>query len=78
MRWRLSNFLLKPEIQVAVVEQLGGFPVVGWDTLPAELQEQYTDVITDVVPTWPGGDYGAAMVEGWYNNVATNIDPASD
>jgi putative spermidine/putrescine transport system substrate-binding protein len=73
----LSNFLLTPEIQVAVVEQLGGFPVVGWDTLPAELQEQYTDVITDVVPTWPGGDYGAAMVEGWYNNVATNIDPAS-
>jgi putative spermidine/putrescine transport system substrate-binding protein len=73
----LSNFLLEPEMQVAVVEQLGGFPVVAWDTLPAELQEQYTDVITDVVPTWPGGDYGAAMVEGWYNNVATNIDPAS-
>lgn len=70
----LSNFLLTSEIQVAVVEQLGGFPVVSWDTLPAELQEQYTDVITDVVPTWPGGDYGAAMVEGWYNNVATNID----
>ena len=41
--------------------------------LPADLQTQYTDVITDVVPTWPGGAYGAAMVEGWYNNVATNI-----
>lgn len=73
----LANFLLTPEIQQAVVEQLGGFPAVNWDLLPAELQEQYTSVITDVVPTWPGGDYGAAMVEGWYNNVATNIDPNS-
>lgn len=73
----LANFLLTPEIQVAVVEQLGGFPVVSWETLPPELQEQYTSVITDVVPTWPGGDYGAAMVEGWYNNVATNIDRSS-
>lgn len=73
----LANFLLTPEIQVAVVQQLGGFPVVSWETLPPELQEQYTSVITDVVPTWPGGDYGAAMVEGWYNNVATNIDQNS-
>ncbi|MDX2163203.1 MAG: extracellular solute-binding protein [bacterium] len=73
----LANFLLSEEIQQAIVENIGGFPAVGWDLLPADLQTQYTSVITDTVPTWPGGEYSAAMVEGWYNNVATNIDPAS-
>lgn len=73
----LANYVLSPEIQESVVEVIGGFPAVSWDMLPPELQTAFQDVITDVVPTWPGGDYGAAMVEGWYNNVATNIDPNS-
>jgi putative spermidine/putrescine transport system substrate-binding protein len=74
----LANFVLSEEIQQTVVEQIGGFPAISWEALPADLQNQFTDVITDTVPTWPGGEYGAAMVEGWYNNVATNIDPNSD
>ncbi len=74
----LANYVLSPEVQEAVVESIGGFPAISWEGLPAELQTQFSDVITETVPTWPGGDYGAAMVEGWYNNVATNIDPASD
>ena len=69
----LANFLLTPEIQEHVVNDLGGFPAVSWSMLPADLQTKYTDVITDVVPTWPGGAYGAAEVQGWYDNVATNI-----
>ncbi len=69
----LANFLLTPDMQQQVVEQLGGFPAVSWSMLPPDLQTKYTDVITSVVPTWPGGAYGSAMVEGWYNNVATNI-----
>lgn len=73
----LADFLLSLEMQQTIVEEIGGFPAVAWDLLPAELQSQYTNVITDTVPTWPGGEYSAAMVEGWYNNVATNIDPAS-
>ncbi|MCA0453460.1 MAG: extracellular solute-binding protein [Chloroflexi bacterium] len=73
----LANFVLSPAIQESIVNEIGGFPAVAWSELPEELQTQFTDVITDTVPTWPGGDYGAAMVEGWYNNVATNIDPAS-
>ncbi|MBK8026739.1 MAG: extracellular solute-binding protein [Chloroflexi bacterium] len=73
----LANFMLTVEMQQEIVEQIGGFPAISWDMLPAELQSQYTNVITDTVPTWPGGEYGAAMVEGWYNNVATNIDPSS-
>ena len=70
----LANFVLTPEIQRTVVEEIGGFPGVNWELLPAELQEQFTSVITDTVPVWPGGEYSAIMVEGWYNNVATNID----
>lgn len=73
----LANFVLTPAMQEAIVNSIGGFPAVAWSDLPEELQTQFNDVITDTVPTWPGGDYGAAMVEGWYNNVATNIDPAS-
>jgi putative spermidine/putrescine transport system substrate-binding protein len=73
----LANFLLTTEIQETIVQEIGGFPAISWEDLPAELQTQYTNVITDTVPTWPGGEYTAAMVEGWYNNVATNIDPAS-
>ncbi|MBN8619320.1 MAG: extracellular solute-binding protein [Anaerolineae bacterium] len=73
----LANFLLTSEIQESIVNEIGGFPAVSWEELPADLQTQFTDVITDTVPTWPGGEYGAAMVEGWYNNVATNIDRAS-
>jgi putative spermidine/putrescine transport system substrate-binding protein len=73
----LANFMLTVEMQQSVVESIGGFPAVAWDMLPEELQTQYTDVITDNVPTWPGGEYGALMVEGWYENVATNIDPNS-
>jgi len=73
----LANFVLTPEVQELIVQEIGGFPAVAWDTLPADLQTQFNDVITDVVPTWPGGEYGALMVEGWYNNVATNIDPNS-
>jgi hypothetical protein len=30
-------------------------------------------VIAPSGPSWPGGAYGAEMVKGWYENVATNI-----
>ena len=73
----LANFVLREDIQASVTSEIGGFPAINWDLLPTELQEQFTSVITDTVPTWPGGEYGSAMVEGWYNNVATNIDRSS-
>jgi putative spermidine/putrescine transport system substrate-binding protein len=69
------DFMLSPEMQVSVVKEIGGFPAVGWDQLPADLQSDFTDVITDKVPSWPGGAYDAARNKGWYENVATNIDP---
>lgn len=69
------NFLLSPEMQVSVVKTIGGFPAVNWSLLPSDLQSQFTSVITDNVPNWPGGDYNAARNKGWYEKVATNIDP---
>jgi putative spermidine/putrescine transport system substrate-binding protein len=69
------NFLLSPEIQESVVRDIGGFPAISWSLLPAELQSQYTSVITDNVPNWPGGEYNAARNKGWYEKVATNLQP---
>jgi len=69
------NFMLTQDQQVGVVKSIGGFPAVDWKTLPQELQTQYTNVITSNVPFWPGGAYSAARNQGWYEKVATNIQP---
>ncbi len=74
----LANFVLTPEMQASVVQDIGGFPAVSWDVLPAELQAEFSDVITSQVPFWPGGDWSAAMNDGWYENVATNVLRESD
>lgn len=74
----LYNFLLTPEIQETIVREIGGIPAVSWDQLAVELQQEYTNVIVDNIPSWPDGAYSAVLVEGWYENVATNIDLASE
>jgi putative spermidine/putrescine transport system substrate-binding protein len=71
------NWFLTPEAQALVVEVIGGFPAIAWEQLPTELQERFNSVITDNVPTWPGGDYNPPLTELWYETVATNIDPNS-
>lgn len=71
------NWFLSPEAQALVVEVIGGFPAIAWDQLTPELQERFNSVITDNVPTWPGGDYNPPLTELWYETVATNIDPNS-
>jgi putative spermidine/putrescine transport system substrate-binding protein len=69
------NFMLSQEMQVSVVNDIGGFPAVNWSELPTELQSQFTSVITENVPNWPGGEWSAARNKGWYEKVATNISP---
>ncbi|MBX3084148.1 MAG: extracellular solute-binding protein [Anaerolineae bacterium] len=71
------NWMLSPEGQTSVVSSIGGFPAIGWDQLPKDVQVQFNSVITDNVPLWPGGDWSAPLVKGWYEQVATNIDPNS-
>lgn len=74
----LADFMLTPEIQTSVIRDIGGFPVLPLEDLPAEVQSEFQGVITeDVPPIWPGGDWTAARNQGWYENVATNIDPES-
>jgi putative spermidine/putrescine transport system substrate-binding protein len=69
-----GNFLLSSEVQQSVVEDIGGFPAISWDLLPQELRERFAGVITDQVPEFPGGDWNSAMNDGWYVNVAPNIN----
>lgn len=69
----LGNFLLSPELQESVVRDIGGFPAIGWDDLPAELREEFNDVITENVPAF-GDPWRAAMFDGWYTFVAPDIE----
>jgi putative spermidine/putrescine transport system substrate-binding protein len=68
-----ANFLLTPEVQQSVIEDIGGFPAVSWTMLPEELQQKFTSVIATEVPNFPGGDWETAMNDGWYKTVAPNI-----
>jgi len=71
------NFVLSAEEQQSVVKDIGGFPAVEWSTLPKELQTQFSSVITNNVPSWPGGKWDAIRDKGWYENVATDIKQGS-
>ncbi len=69
----LANFMLSPETQTSCVKDIGGFPGISWDNLPADLKAQYIDVIPVSIPTFPSGDWQTAKNDGWYKNVATNL-----
>ncbi|WP_417309060.1 extracellular solute-binding protein [Devosia sp.] len=74
MALKLADFLLSEEIQSAVLTELGGFPGVSWDYVSADLREKYKDVIPASIPTFPGGEWEVAINDGWYRNVAPNVD----
>ncbi len=44
-----------------------------WDNIAADLREKYKDVVPTSIPTFPGGDWNAAINDGWYRNVATGL-----
>lgn len=69
------NWMLEQDRQVDVIKSLGGFPALTWDKFPKDLQQQYNSVVTDKVPSWPGGKWDAERNKGWYEKVATNIKP---
>jgi putative spermidine/putrescine transport system substrate-binding protein len=69
----LANFMLSPETQTSCVRDIGGFPGISWENLPADLKAEYIDVIPVSIPTFPSGDWQTAKNDGWYKNVATNI-----
>ncbi len=71
---KLANFLLTDEMQTSVVKDIGGFPGVSFDRLPKDLQALLADVAPKSLPDFPSGEWEAAMNDGWYRNVAPNID----
>ncbi len=71
---KLADFVLSEEIQSAVLNELGGFPGVSWDYISPELREKYKDVIPTTIPVFPGGKWEVAINDGWYRNVAPNVD----
>jgi len=70
---KLADFTLSPEMQARMIADFGAFPGIDWKNLPAELAEKYKAVIPTSMPSFPGGDWGAALNEGWYANVATHL-----
>ncbi|HTN60306.1 MAG TPA: extracellular solute-binding protein [Devosia sp.] len=72
---KLADFILSEEVQSAVLTELGGFPGVSWDNLPAELHEKYKDVIPASIPVFPAGPWDKKINDAWYRNVAPNTDP---
>jgi putative spermidine/putrescine transport system substrate-binding protein len=71
---KLADFLLTEEIQTAVVREIGGFPGVSWDHVSPELQERFAAIVPKTIPVFPGGPWEAAINDGWYRNVAPNVD----
>ncbi|MFO1143831.1 MAG: extracellular solute-binding protein [Amaricoccus sp.] len=71
---KLADFILNEDIQNAVLTELGGFPGVAWDYVAADLRDKYKDVIPKTIPVFPGGDWEKAINDGWYRNVAPNVD----
>ena len=71
--FKLANFVLSPEIQAKMLADFGAFPGIEWKHLPPDLEAKYKDVIADSAPSFPDGDWTAALNDGWYANVATTL-----
>jgi putative spermidine/putrescine transport system substrate-binding protein len=71
---KLADFILTEEIQSAVLTELGGFPGVSWDYVSPEMQERFAAIVPKTIPVFPGGPWEAAINDGWYRNVAPNVD----
>ncbi len=72
---KLADYILSEEVQSKVITELGGFPGVSWENVSADLREKLKDVIPASIPVFPGGPWEKAINEGWYREVAPNVDP---
>jgi putative spermidine/putrescine transport system substrate-binding protein len=70
---KLCNFLLTEEVQSAILTQLGGFPGVSWDYVSEDLRKKFEAIVPKSIPVFPQGDWTKAVNDGWYRNVATNL-----
>jgi len=73
-----ANYYVSLENQESVVKDIGGFPTIKVETLPADLQTLLSAALSDKAPpVWPGGSWDDAKNDGWYKNVATTL-PATE
>jgi putative spermidine/putrescine transport system substrate-binding protein len=70
---KLADFALSPEMQAKMIADFGAFPGIDWKHLPAELEAKYRPIIPTSMLFFPGGQWEAALNEGWYANVATHL-----
>jgi len=70
---KLADFILTEEIQSAILTELGGFPGVSWDYIDPALKERFAAIVPETIPTFPSGQWEAAVNDGWYRNVAPNV-----
>jgi putative spermidine/putrescine transport system substrate-binding protein len=70
---KLCDFLLTEEVQSAILTQLGGFPGVSWDYVSDDLRKKFEAIVPKSIPVFPQGDWTKAVNDGWYRNVATNL-----
>lgn len=71
---KLVVFILTEEIQSTILSDLGGFAGVGRDDMSGELREHFAGIELPAIPTFPGGPWEVAINDGWYRNVAPNVD----
>jgi putative spermidine/putrescine transport system substrate-binding protein len=71
---KLADFILSQDIQSKVITELGGFPGVSWEHVAPDLYAKYKDLVPTSIPVFPGGPWEKAINDGWYRNVAPNVD----
>ncbi|MDN2564614.1 extracellular solute-binding protein [Aquibium sp. A9E412] len=70
---KLADIVLSAPIQEKVVTEIGAFPAVAWEHLPAELAEKYAALQPASIPTFPGGPWVSAISDGWFRSVAPHV-----
>ncbi len=71
-----ANYYISLENQESVVKDIGGFPTIKEDLLPADLQAMLSAALSDKAPpVWPSGKWSDAVNAGWYKYVATTLPP---
>jgi putative spermidine/putrescine transport system substrate-binding protein len=71
---KLADFILSQDIQSKIITELGGFPGVSWENVAPDLYAKYKDLVPTSIPVFPGGPWEKAINDGWYRNVAPNVD----
>ena len=67
--FQLLNWLLTPEAQQIVINQVSGYPGVDWQYMPASVRQQFAEVAKPYAPL-PNSKYLADMLRLWHERIA--------